>query len=313
MGHVEMARGCPYRCTYCINELFHEIYPKSKPYNITTDKEEHSQGYWRLKSVDRFLSEIKYLKERHSIQVFKIWDDDFLAMRYDTLKDVGEGLKNMDLKFLCHSRPEHMKEDKISLVAQNNCIQMGVGVECGSLEYRKKYLGRGMPNDVIVGAFNNCRKHKVIATAYCMIGMPNETREDIMLTANLLRDANPHVIVHAIFQPYPGNSLYRVANDSGYIDKDIDWEDYSRCYLNMPSISREEVEKLYRTFLLYCRFPDSMYPTIKKAEEDDKLLEELVDELAYRQSKNIEDEEVKIANVHSNQKFLRSNKDQLAV
>lgn len=253
MGHVEMARGCPYRCTYCINEHFHKQFRR----------------YWRIKSTDRILEEVSFLKNEYKLDAIKIWDDDFLAMGIGKIASVTYGLKKMNLKFLSHSRPEHINEEKIRLLAENGCVQIGIGVESGSAEYRKKMLNRRMSNESIIRAFEICRNYNIITTAYCMIGMPDETREDIISTAKLLRKANPHVIVHAIFIPYEGNTLYQYAKDKGYIDKNIDYENMMKCYLNMPSIAKEEVESLNRTFIFYCRFEDSIYPLIKKAEKNE--------------------------------------------
>jgi anaerobic magnesium-protoporphyrin IX monomethyl ester cyclase len=277
MGHVEMARGCPFKCTYCINEFFHEHYPNSKPYKISKTKTD--KGYWRLKTVKRFLEEVDYLQKKHNLNAIKIWDDDFLAMGMDTVQEVTQGIYKMGLKFLCHSRPEHMNNDKMKILGENGCIQIGVGVECGSPTYREKMLGRKMQDSTVINAFANCRKHGIIASAFCMIGMPDETREDILMTARLLREANPHVIVSAIFTPYEGNSLYEYAKKRGYIDDNIDYEDFWSCFLNMPSIPKEDVENMYRVFRFYCRLDDSFYPKIELAEKDDSLLCELVAEL----------------------------------
>ena len=285
MGHVEMARGCPFRCTYCINEYFHKAYPNSKPYQKSEGTAPSQRGYWRLKSPERFLSEVEYLADRHKVEAVKIWDDDFLAMRESHLIAVSEGMKNLGLKFLCHSRPEHMSEEKIKIVAENGCLQIGVGVEAGNPEYRAKYLGRKMENQTVIDAFQNCKKHGVVGSAYCMIGMPDESREDILMTARLLREAEPSVVVHAIFTPYPGNSLADLAAEKGYINKnELDLSQMFKCQLTMPSISQLGVEQLYRTFVLYCNFPDSEYERIRLAETDDQMFLELMEEFRVNES-----------------------------
>lgn len=252
MGHVEMSRGCPFRCTYCINERFNQEFHR----------------FWRVKSVTRMLREVRYLKRKYGLEAIKVWDDDFLAIGLEELKEVTAGFKKMKLKFLCHSRPEHMDEEKIKVLAENGCIQIGVGVESGNPQYRRNVLNRKMTDEKIVEAFRNCRKHNIVSSAYCMIGMPDETREDILATARLLRRANPHVIVHAIFAPYEGNRLYRYAQDKGYLNGGVDYENTTRCCLKMPSITPQEVERLFRTFIFYSRLEDSYYPLIAQAEED---------------------------------------------
>lgn len=259
MGHVEMARGCPFRCTYCINERFNEQF----------------SGFWRVKSVERMLKEVLYLKRKYKLEAIKFWDDDFLAMDMEKLKAVTAGVRKMRLKFLCHSRPEHMSEEKVKVLAENGCVQVGVGVESGNQEYRRSVLNRKMTDGRIIEAFENCRKYNIISSAYCMIGMPDETREDILATAKLLRKANPHVIVHAIYAPYEGNCLYQYAEKRGYLKGAINYENTAECYLDMPSVSRQEVERLFRTFIFYSRMDDSYYPLIAQAEQDERIFKRL--------------------------------------
>ncbi|MDO8748024.1 MAG: radical SAM protein [Candidatus Omnitrophota bacterium] len=259
MGHIEMARGCPFKCTYCINEHFHK----------------QSRGFWRIKSVDRILKEINFLKNKYDLEAVKFWDDDFLAVDIKKIERVTKGIKMMGLKFLCQSRPEHAAEEKIRIIAENGCIQIGIGVESGSQEYRIKKLNRKMTNERIIDAFKSCRKHSISSTAFCMIGMPDETRADILETAKLLRVANPDVINHAIFTPYQGNSLYQYAKEKNYITEDVNYEDYTKCFLNMPLLSAKEVEGLFKTFILYCRLDDSYYELIRKAEVDNEVFRKL--------------------------------------
>jgi len=44
----------------------------------------------------------------------------------------------------------------------------------------------------------------------------------------------------------------------------------------MPQFPKEEIEKLYKTFVLYTKAKEEDYPLIKKAETDELLLVELL-------------------------------------
>ena len=176
-----------------------------------------------------------------------------------------------------------MSEEKVRIIAENGCIQIGVGVESGNREYREKVLGRRMSDAAIIDAFRNCRKYNIISTAFCMLGMPDETRDDILSSARLLRRADPSVICHAIYAPYRGNRLYDYAEERGYLNTPVDYENTVRCYLDMPSIPAEEVERLFKTFILYSRLDDAFYPLIRQAEEDDGLFQKLMDTMFKQQ------------------------------
>ena len=55
----------------------------------------------------------------------------------------------------------------------------------------------------------------------------------------------------------------------------MNYEDYTKCFLNMPLLSAKEVEGLFKTFILYCRLDDSYYELIRKAEVDNEVFQEL--------------------------------------
>ena len=68
-----MSRGCPYKCSYCINVQLQAIY---KP----TGKNFH-----REKSIKRVIEEIKSAREKYDIEFLKFWDETFLFMSNESL------------------------------------------------------------------------------------------------------------------------------------------------------------------------------------------------------------------------------------
>jgi len=260
MLHVEAERGCPYSCTYCCAPAIRGIY---KSYG--------QSNYFRQKSPQRLIDEIKYLKEKYSPDYVNLNAESFLAMSLWDLKDFAKMYKQeINLPFWCQSRPETVTEEKIAILKDMNCADMNFGIEQGNEEFRKKMLNRGCTNEEIITALKIVERYKIPYTINNIIGFPGETRELIFDTIFVNRQLNPKSINCHILAPYRGTYLRNLCVEQGYIDKDawtkplIEGTDY-----NYGKMTMEQLRGLQRTFSLYARFPEDEFDKIKVAEKFD--------------------------------------------
>jgi len=100
-------------------------------------------------------------------------------------------------------------------------------------------------------------------------------------TINLNRQIKADSVSGFVFQPYCGTHLRDYSIKKGYLPGDSTKIDnlIGSSVLNMPQLSKEEIEGLLRTFVLYIKLPKRYYPKIKEAEQlnekGDSVLEEL--------------------------------------
>jgi hypothetical protein len=75
-----------------------------------------------------------------------------------------------------------------------------------------------------------------------------------------------------------GSHLRDICIKEGFFDPSNDKYIYPdhESVLNMPQFPKEEITGLYKTFYLYTKVPHEIFPQVKEAEEDDKLLVDLV-------------------------------------
>ncbi|MBU0769170.1 MAG: cobalamin-dependent protein, partial [Proteobacteria bacterium] len=118
-GHIELSRGCPHRCSYCINECLQNLY-KGKGL------------YYRKKSVKKALQEIKYLKEKHNLEMIKFWDEEFLLFKDEELETFADEYTKLNLPFLCDVRLDRVTENKARLLKKMGCVNVSAGIESGS-------------------------------------------------------------------------------------------------------------------------------------------------------------------------------------
>ncbi len=266
---INFDRGCPYRCTFCDAPTLFDLY------------KEAGFGYYRVKSIERIYEEMKYQTSRFSVSYFYFNSETFLSMPVKKLKEFAEMYSEFGLPFWCQTRIETITEEKIKILKEMNCDRISIGLEHGNEELRKKMLKKNFTNKQVIEGFKILNKYNMKVSVNNMIGFPDETREMVFDTINLNRQIKVDSVNGFVFQPYCGTYLRDYCIKKGYLPEDNTMIDnpIGSSVLNMPQLSKEEIEGLLRTFVLYVRLPKKYYPKIKEAEElndnGDKVLAEL--------------------------------------
>jgi len=265
---VELNRGCPFSCTYCTNEFFHKLYKRTN---------------YRERKIEKFIEEVKYLKNKHNIKYLYIAAESFLVTKKERFLKFIRLYGKIKIPFWMETRPESVTDEKIKLLKDVGLESMNIGIESGNEEYRYKMLNRKMTNQQIVNAVQIVKKYGVRIGTNNIIGFPDETRENIFETILLNREADPDSIMIHPFNPYFGTELYNYCLKKGYIKEGQHGKDYRQDYiLEQPSISQKELYGLYRTFAMYTKFPISRWNEVKKAETDDVVFKKLSKEYEKR-------------------------------
>ena len=260
-GGLELSRGCPYNCNFCSNFFFHKMYGKE---------------WCREKDISHFIAEVKHLRDKHDMSFIYMCCETFLATSNERFNEFIEKYNEFKIPFWMETRPESVTDEKIKRLKGVGLESMNIGIEHGNEQFRKEVLNRHMSNQQIINAVRIAKKYKVRIGTNNIIGFPDETRELVFETIELNRQADPDSVMIHPFNPYHGTKLYDLCLEKGYITKETCGGDYRIDYpLKQPSLSRDELMGLYRTFALYTKFPKERWPEIKKAEKDDKAFKVL--------------------------------------
>lgn len=258
---INFDRGCPYKCSFCAAETLFNLYKKD------------DFNYYRVKSVDRIYQEMKYQMKNHSVSFFYFNSETFLTMPLKKLKEFAKMYSEFRLPFWCQTRVETVTEEKVKILKEMNCDRISIGLEHGNENFRKKILNKNFTNEQVIQAFKILNKYNLKISVNNMIGFPDETRALVFDTIRLNRQIKADSINGFVFQPYTGTRLRDYSIKKGYLSDGEAIVDsrigspIGSSILNMPQFTKDEIEGLLRTFVLYAKMPEQYFPKIREAEK----------------------------------------------
>ncbi len=259
IGTFETSRGCPYSCTYCINDYMQHLYGGVG-------------GYHREKSVARAVEEIAYFTKKYNYKWIFLIDETF-TIKADRVKEFCKIYKEkVGIPFGCMTRPEVISEEKLIWLKDAGCNIIRMGIESGNEEYRKKILDRHMKQEHIVNAFLLAKKVGIPSYSFNMVGLPNETRKDVFSTIEINRKGKVGEAQITLFYPFQGTRLRDYAEEHDlFDDNDHVSSYYESTILKNPNMTKDETLGLYRTFNIYIRSPKIFWPFVRLMEYNNPL------------------------------------------
>lgn len=219
-------RVCPVHCVFCSE-------------HIMTGKMNRKTNPIRSRDVKDVCDEIEFVIDRYGIDYFKFVDATFDVSAQYVIDFCQEKIKrNINLEWEALVHASFATEEMFYWLRESNCEQINVGVESGSDKVLRT-VGKGTKTEVVRRVFEWGKKYGIERRAFFILGMPNETREDIFLTEKLVDEIQPDVVGFTILCPYPGTPLY---NEE--MMKNVDWavmDEYSNPYWSTEHFTNREL------------------------------------------------------------------------
>lgn len=211
---VEISRGCPSRCSYCVNDYLQEMYAGISKHH-------------RRHSVTAAIKKLAYIKETQKAEFFRFVDESFSFMPEDYFDDFARKYKEkIRIPFWVQTTANNLNEHKISHLKEMNCAALTIGVEHGNEEFRNKVLNKRISDASIFKAMGLLKKYQIRSSAYFMIGLPFETRDLIFDTIRMYKkliyeyDVSPSGI--QCFYPFQGTKLLEVCKQHKFLSSNTD-------------------------------------------------------------------------------------------
>jgi anaerobic magnesium-protoporphyrin IX monomethyl ester cyclase len=207
------SRGCPFSCTYCFNHQLVSQYREDLQCSFK------GLNYIRHFSIEQLMSEIEYLQGHYQNISMFILDDDLFTFYRPYVEQFCDAYKAIStLPFVVNAHVGFFDEKRARYLAEANCSIVKFGVESGSERIRRRILQRRMKNEEIIKALQIAHQYGLHTSIFLMIGLPGETRADVMATIQLMAKAIPGRYRWSFFFPFPGTKAFEISQQGNYID-----------------------------------------------------------------------------------------------
>ncbi len=163
---IEVNRGCPYQCKFCLSS-FHNSPFRNKSYEEITKTIEEGIKYSNFKKISLIGSCIS---------------------SHPKFVEICEFIINKGKNFSVPSmRLEHITPKIINVFEENGTKTITIAPETGTESLRYS-LGKRISNEKILQVLNQIKESKIKKVKfYFLVGLPNETDDDVLEIINLLK------------------------------------------------------------------------------------------------------------------------------
>jgi radical SAM superfamily enzyme YgiQ (UPF0313 family) len=166
---IEAGRGCPFGCTFC-----------------------STSTYWgrrfRLKSTDRILKEMRFLKEKYGSTFFSFRHDLF-TLDQGRVREFCNRMKAemADIKWACSARVDCVSEDLLREMGEAGCVAIFYGMETASPRMQKA-VRKNLKVERAREIFDASISCGIDPTVSFIAGFPEEKEDDLRQTMRMIQD-----------------------------------------------------------------------------------------------------------------------------
>ena len=193
---MSISRGCTFSCGFCeTTKLWGNINRQFSP--------------------QRVMNEVNDLVTKYGTKGIYFINDNFTMRKNQTAEFCDLLIKSkLDLEWVCDTRVDLVNQEILNKMASAGCKTIWFGIESGSQKVLN-HINRHITLEQIEEAFKLCRKAGIQVACSFMLGMPSETREDLMASYRFADKLNADWCQFNVFIAYPDSPLWREMLETG--------------------------------------------------------------------------------------------------
>lgn len=210
-------RGCPYKCSYCCNNHYHNLY--------------RGKGrFVRRFSVERIICEMELVMSKYRTDFIKIGDDCFALNVDQWLEEFAEQYrKRIGIPFNCYLRIDSIDESMLRLLKNAGCFSVHLSVDSTSKHVREKIFGRNFREIDIEGVLKMIHSFGINTWVNFMLAAPESTLEDDLETIRVSKRGKVTYPAFSTTVPMLGTDLYDYCLERNFIDESVHKSDMAGC------------------------------------------------------------------------------------
>ena len=189
MMHIYSSKGCPCKCAFCNNVVFHKSTHRKRP-------NEH------------VIEEIKYLIDNYGLDGVYFTDELWVTKKSD-MQDFCRRVHENHLNFHwgLEARIGMFNEEDYQAMYDAGCRWILFGIETGSLEMSKR-IHKNIDLEKVKPTVDTLKKIGITPKCTFIIGFPDETVEQLRDTVKLINSVDADLSVVSHLTPLPGTEIY---------------------------------------------------------------------------------------------------------
>jgi anaerobic magnesium-protoporphyrin IX monomethyl ester cyclase len=190
-GVIATSRGCPFACIFCTS-------PRLWDRRV------------RYRSVENVIQEIQDRLIRHGVSKYYFNDDNFNLDRKRTIR-LCEGMikARLEISWICEGQISAFTPEVLAAMKAAGCKRIKLGVESGN-DRILKLMRKGTTKALIRKIVRMIRDAGIDYNIYALIGMPTETREEMLETYRFIEELDPSYISLSVASPHYGTELFEM-------------------------------------------------------------------------------------------------------
>ena len=207
---LTITKGCSFPCDYCITKVTEGIVYRKRP-------------------IEQIINFIK----NHSYSTYKFFSA-FFTLDKEYVASLCRELIKLDKKisWSCCTRADFLQDEElVSLMKQAGCYKVSIGVETLS-QTNLNFINKKLEIEQINNSLKLLNKYHITFKALLMFGIPNQTKEDIKATLDILTQYDNVVLrplaYSQLFDIKRGMSPFEVVKYDKWTNYDFPIEGISR-------------------------------------------------------------------------------------
>lgn len=220
---VTTARGCPYKCTYCVAQSYYGFKIRMRKPRVIVD-------------------ELVHLRDNYGVEDFFFWSESFTIVKAAIKKLCREVLdRDLKIRWVCNSRVDNIDLELLQLMKAAGCWMISYGVESGDQQMLDS-IKKDITLDQIREAIRLTRKVGFQIAGHFVLGLPGETKETLRKTYDFACTLDLDYAQFYCASPWPGSEFYKEAKAKGWLASE-NWSDYEqdKSVTNYPALSAVEI------------------------------------------------------------------------
>jgi radical SAM superfamily enzyme YgiQ (UPF0313 family) len=200
---ITCSRGCPFRCTFCNNDLVKEIY---------------GGAHLRLRSVDNAMQELEQAAAQYSPRMINFLDETFGYDKKWLAEFSAQYAQRIGLPCIACTNPNIVTREYAGLLAAMQCRKVDMGVQTVNQDLKRRILNRRETPEQTRAAIAHLQSAGICVAAENIINLPGETEAHLEEMARFYNATRPDILKVFWLRYYPGTKILDMGREAGALN-----------------------------------------------------------------------------------------------